>query len=137
MFRAVVESESALRVMTDGISIMLTPEGMADSRISQIFQGAITTFLPKPDKEEEKLEMVQNQRPITIRTALFKISTVIMKNRFMGALEAAGTVDAEQLVVGRRDALFMRCNRFGTRGGQSSFRYDTLINHIQLKQNIR
>ena len=40
--------------------------------------------------------MVQNQRPITLRTALFKISTVLLKKRFMGALEAAGTVDAEQ-----------------------------------------
>ena len=37
--------------------------------------------------------MVQNQRPITLRTALFKM---LLKKRFMGALEAAGTVDAEQ-----------------------------------------
>ena len=96
MFQAVLESDAALRVLTDGISTMLTPEGMADSRISRTFKGAITTLLPKPDKEEEELEMVQNQRPITLRTALFKISTVLLKKRFMGALEAAGTVDAEQ-----------------------------------------
>ena len=34
---------------------------MADSRISRTLKGAITTFLPKPDKEEEELEMVQNE----------------------------------------------------------------------------
>ena len=97
MFQAVLESDAALRVLTDGISTMLTPEGMADSRISRNFKGAITTLLPKPGKEEEELEMVQNQRPITmLRTALFNISTVLLKKRFMGALEAAGTVDAEQ-----------------------------------------
>ena len=68
MFRAVVESESALRVLTNGISTMLTSERMADSRISRTSKGAITTFLPKPDKEEVELEMVQNQQPITLRS---------------------------------------------------------------------
>ena len=106
MFRAVVESESALRVLADGISTMLTQEGMANSRISR----TIATFLPKPDKEQEELEIMQSQRPITLRTALFKISTVIMKKRFMGAFEAACMVDAEQQDFRcRRDALFIRC----------------------------
>ena len=77
MFRAVVESESALMVLTDGISTMLTREGMADTRISRTFKGAITTFLPKPGKEEAELEMVQNQRPITLRTALFKFPLLL------------------------------------------------------------
>ena len=40
MFQAVLESDAALRVLTDGISVrrchtVLTPEGMADSRISR------------------------------------------------------------------------------------------------------
>ena len=70
MFQAVLESYAALRVLTDGISTMLTQEGMADSRISRTFKGAITTFLPKPDKEEEELDMMQNQRPITLRTCI-------------------------------------------------------------------
>ena len=71
MFRAVVESDSTLWVLTDDISTMLTPVGLADSRISHAFKSAITTILRNPDKENEELEMVQNQPSITLRAALF------------------------------------------------------------------
>ena len=42
------------------------------SDISRIYKGAIATFLPIPDKEEEELEIVQYQRSIKLRTTLFK-----------------------------------------------------------------
>ena len=96
MFKSLVEVPSLLEVMTEGISLLFTPDGLSDPRVTTSLKSAVTNFLAKPDKSDEELNLIQNLRPITLRVVFFKIFTVILKRRFTSSLERTGTIDEEQ-----------------------------------------
>ena len=96
MFKVLLDKPEFVAIMTTGISVLFTPEGLNDARVMTAFKGALTNFLPKPDKSDQDLDLIQNLRPITLRVAFFKIFSVLLKRRFTAALERAGTIDDEQ-----------------------------------------
>ena len=96
MFKTLVDVPALLEVMTEGISIVFTPDGLSDLGVTTFLKGATTNPLAKADKSDEELNLIQNLRPLTLRAVFFKIFTVLHKRRFASALESNGTIDAEQ-----------------------------------------
>ena len=96
MFKALIDEPELVQMMTAAVSILFTPQGLSDPRVTTAFKSAVTNLLPKPDKNDEELNLIQNLRPITLRMVFFKIFTVLLKKRFTSALERAGTIDEEQ-----------------------------------------
>ena len=47
-----MEIPSMLEVMTEGISLFFTPDGLSDPRVTTSLKSAFTNFLAKPDKSD-------------------------------------------------------------------------------------
>ena len=119
-----VEIPSLLEVMTEGISLLFTPDGLSNPREITSLKSAITNFSAKPDKSDEDLNLIRNLRPITLRVVFFKIFTMILERLFTSSLERKGTIDEEQqgfrckrsvrrVAHSRRNILGMRIERGG------------------------
>ena len=78
IFKTLVDVPALLEVMTEGISILFTPDGLSDLRVTTSLKGATTNFLAKADKSDEELNLIQNLRPITLRAVVFKIFTILL-----------------------------------------------------------
>ena len=70
MLKTLVEIPSLLEVIPEGISLLFTPDGLSYPRVTASLKSAITNFLAKPDKSDEKLNLIHNLRPITLRVVI-------------------------------------------------------------------
>ena len=73
MFKAFIDEPELVQMMTAAVSILFTPQDLSDPRVTTAFKSAVTNLLPKPDKNDEELNLIQNLRPITLRMVFFKI----------------------------------------------------------------
>ena len=52
MFKALIDEPELVQMMTAAVSILFTPQGLSDPRVTTAFKSADTNPLPKLDENE-------------------------------------------------------------------------------------